>query len=268
MALPSRSTVASSVVSDGASASERISCDSGKFWTMAVGAAPVLADLPVHCLQQVASLCDLQVACALVMASRVVRSALQLHTQGGSEFALRCRCRPGPGSCPDAIVRWDASRRTLEKTGRPGHALIVLPPRLGPSAFFSAGAIAQSANGGANGGADAPATECSIIYKRTLPSVEGTELNYEEAKRLFLSAARKNYAPAQLMYAFMLQAGEGGDSQPFSAYVWGKIAELNGSEAAIDVTTLSNVQLEDEEIIEAEEVVANCRANDLTECPE
>ena len=51
------------------------------------------------------------------------------------------------------------------------------------------------------------------------------------------------------MYAFMLQAGEGGDSEPFSAYVWGKIAELNGSDAAIDITTLSTVQLEDEEEI-------------------
>ena len=33
----------SSVVSDGASASERISCDSGKFWTMAAGAAAAAA---------------------------------------------------------------------------------------------------------------------------------------------------------------------------------------------------------------------------------
>ena len=96
---------------------------------------------------------------------------------------------------------------------------------------------------------------------------EGTELNYEEAKRLFLSAARKNYAPAQLMYAFMLQAGEGGDSEPFSAYVWGKIAEQNGSEEAIDVTTMSTVQLEDEEVIEADGVVADCLAGDLADCP-
>ena len=41
---------------------------------------------------------------------------------------------------------------------------------------------------------------------------EGTTLNYAEARRLFLSSARKNYTPAQMMYAFMLQAGEGGDS--------------------------------------------------------
>ena len=116
--------------------------------------------------------------------------------------------------------------------------------------------------------ADQELAESEYMLALAFENGEGTELNYAEAKRLFLSAARKNYVPAQLMYAFMLQAGEGGDSEPFSAYVWGKIAELNGSDAAIDITTLSTVQLEDEEIIEAEQVIANCRANDLTECPE
>ena len=116
--------------------------------------------------------------------------------------------------------------------------------------------------------ADQELAESEYMLALAFENGEGTELDYVEAKRLFLSAARKNYVPAQLMYAFMLQAGEGGDSEPFSAYIWGKIAELNGSDAAIDITTLSTVQLEDEEIIEAEQVVANCRANDLTECPE
>ena len=116
--------------------------------------------------------------------------------------------------------------------------------------------------------ADQELAESEYMLGLAFENGAGTELDYAEAKRLFLSAARKNYVPAQLMYAFMLQAGEGGDSEPFSAYVWGKIAELNGSDAAIDITTLSTVQLEDEEIIEAEQVVANCRANDLTKCPE
>ena len=97
---------------------------------------------------------------------------------------------------------------------------------------------------------------------------EGTTLNYAEARRLFLSAARKNYTSAQMMYAFMLQAGEGGDSQPFSAYVWGKIAESNGSESAIDITTISGIQLEDEEIIEAEKITAACLSASLSLCPE
>ena len=97
---------------------------------------------------------------------------------------------------------------------------------------------------------------------------EGTTLNYAEARRLFLSAARKNYTSAQMMYAFMLQAGEGGDSQPFSAYVWGKIAESNGSESAIDITTISGIQLEDDEIIEAEEIIAACLNASLSLCQE
>ena len=71
-----------------------------------------------------------------------------------------------------------------------------------------------------------------------------------------------------MMYAFMLQAGEGSDSRPFSAYVWGKIAESNGSESAIDITTISTIQLDDDEIIEAERVIAECLTVSLADCPE
>ena len=96
---------------------------------------------------------------------------------------------------------------------------------------------------------------------------QGTSLNYSEARRLFLSAARKNYTPAQMMYAFMLQAGEGGDSQPFSAYVWGKIAESNGSESAIDITTISSLQLDERDVIDANKVIAQCLGASLSLCP-
>ena len=115
--------------------------------------------------------------------------------------------------------------------------------------------------------ADQDLAESEYMLGLAYENGEGTELNYAEAKRLFLSAARKNYVPAQMMYAFMLQAGEGGDSEPFSAYIWGKIAENNGSESAIDITTMSTVQLDDEEIIEAEEIIAECLARSLDECP-
>ena len=115
--------------------------------------------------------------------------------------------------------------------------------------------------------ADQDLAESEYMLGLAYENGEGTELNYAEAKRLFLSAARKNYVPAQMMYAFMLQAGEGGDSEPFSAYIWGKIAESNGSESAIDITTMSTVQLDDEEIIEAEEIIAECLASSLDECP-
>ena len=115
--------------------------------------------------------------------------------------------------------------------------------------------------------ADQDLAESEYMLGLAYENGEGTELNYAEAKKLFLSAARKNYVPAQMMYAFMLQAGEGGDSEPFSAYIWGKIAENNGSESAIDITTMSTVQLDDEEIIEAEEIIAECLASSLDECP-
>ena len=115
--------------------------------------------------------------------------------------------------------------------------------------------------------ADQDLAESEYMLGLAYENGEGTELNYAEAKKLFLSAARKNYVPAQMMYAFMLQAGEGGDSEPFSAYIWGKIAENNGSESAIDITTMSTVQLDDEEIIEAEEIIAECLARSLAECP-
>ena len=115
--------------------------------------------------------------------------------------------------------------------------------------------------------ADQDLAESEYMLGLAYENGEGTELNYAEAKKLFLSAARKNYVPAQMMYAFMLQAGEGGDSEPFSAYIWGKIAESNGSESAIDITTMSTVQLDDEEIIGAEEIIAECLARSLDECP-
>ena len=115
--------------------------------------------------------------------------------------------------------------------------------------------------------ADQDLAESEYMLGLAYENGEGTELNYAEAKRLFLSAARKNYVPAQMMYAFMLQAGEGGDSEPFSAYIWGKIAENNGSESAIDITTMSTVQLDDEEIVEAEKIITDCLARSLDECP-
>ena len=116
--------------------------------------------------------------------------------------------------------------------------------------------------------ADQELAESEYMLGLAYQSGEGTSLDYAEARRLFLSSARKNYTPAQMMYSFMLQAGEGSDSLPFSAYVWGKIAESNGSESAIDITTISTIQLEDDEIIEAEGIIAQCLNISLTDCPE
>lgn len=98
-------------------------------------------------------------------------------------------------------------------------------------------------------------------------SGNGASLDYAEARKLFLSSAKKNYAPAQMMYAFMLQAGEGDRSNSFVAYIWGKIAEANGLEAALDVTSIASIQLEEDEITEAENAIAECIKTALTICP-
>lgn len=116
--------------------------------------------------------------------------------------------------------------------------------------------------------ADQELAEAEYMLGLAYQSGQGTSLDYMEARRLLLSSARKNYTPAQMMYAFMLQAGEGSDSQPFSAYVWGKIAEANGSEAAIDITVLSTIQLDDDEIADAEIIIAECLRFGLDGCPD
>ena len=116
--------------------------------------------------------------------------------------------------------------------------------------------------------ADQELAESEYMLGLAYQSGDGTSLDYMEARRLLLSSARKNYTPAQMMYAFMLQAGEGSDSQPFSAYVWGKIAEANGSESAIDITVLSTIQLDDDEIADAEIIIAECLGVNLADCPE
>jgi TPR repeat protein len=99
-------------------------------------------------------------------------------------------------------------------------------------------------------------------------SGNGSSLDYAEARRLFLSSAKKNYAAAQMMYAYMLQAGEGDRSNSLLAYIWGKIAEKNGLEAAIDVTSIASIQLEAEEIIDAENTIAECIKTAFVVCPE
>ena len=116
--------------------------------------------------------------------------------------------------------------------------------------------------------ADQELAEAEYMLGLAYQSGEGTSLDYLEARRLLLSSARKNYIPAQMMYAFMLQAGEGSDSKPFSAYVWGKIAEANGLESAIDITVLSTIQLDDDEIADAEIIIAECLKGSLADCPD
>lgn len=110
--------------------------------------------------------------------------------------------------------------------------------------------------------------EAEYMLALSLEQGTGINLDYREARRLFLKSARANYAPAQMMYSFMLQAGEGlEDSDPFRAYIWGRIAELNGSEEALDVTSISSILLEDEEVAEADSIIERCMSQGLDSCP-
>ena len=116
--------------------------------------------------------------------------------------------------------------------------------------------------------ADQSLAEAEYMLALASQQGKGTSLDYTKARGLFLSSARKNYGDAQLMYAYMLQAGEGADeSNAEAAYVWAKIAEENGVEAALDIWSLSAVLLSNREIARAEETLALCRAEGLDACP-
>jgi TPR repeat protein len=96
----------------------------------------------------------------------------------------------------------------------------------------------------------------------------GVAINFEQARHWFLTAAKQGYANAQLMYAFMLQAGFGAPSDPAKAMVWAKIAEINGAENSIKVSIPSGMTLSDLEIETAEKIAAECLASEYQKCPE
>ena len=96
----------------------------------------------------------------------------------------------------------------------------------------------------------------------------GVAINFEQARHWFLTAAKQGYPNAQLMYAFMLQAGFGAPSDPAKAMVWAKIAEINGAENSIKVSIPSGMTLSDLEIETAEKIAAECLASEYQKCPE
>jgi TPR repeat protein len=96
----------------------------------------------------------------------------------------------------------------------------------------------------------------------------GVDLDYQEARRWFLKAARQGSVNAQFMYAYMLQAGEGADSNPFGAYIWATISERSGYSDASDVSAISVILLEDDQVAEADRIIQSCLDVSLAECPE
>ncbi len=95
---------------------------------------------------------------------------------------------------------------------------------------------------------------------------DGVSLDYALAREYLLKSAKKNYSPAQLMYAFMLQAGEGDDSDSYNGYLWGKIAELNGEDEAVNVTSIASIPLVQDEIDKANQTAELCISQGIETC--
>lgn len=97
---------------------------------------------------------------------------------------------------------------------------------------------------------------------------EGVKLDYARAKANFLKSALVGYGPAQFMYSYMLQAGEGAESPaPLKALIWAEIAEKNGQTAASDISNTAKLLLDDKQIKKVARIVEKCMASSLSSCP-
>ena len=97
---------------------------------------------------------------------------------------------------------------------------------------------------------------------------ESVKLDYSRAKANFLKSAILGYGPAQFMYSYMLQAGEGADSPaPLKALIWANIAEKSGQIAASDISNTAKLLLDDEQIKRVTTIVEKCLASNLSSCP-
>mgnify|MGYP000647756074 FL=1 len=97
---------------------------------------------------------------------------------------------------------------------------------------------------------------------------KGVPLDYEFAKYWFLQSAKQSYANGQFMLAFMFQAGDGGNSEPFKALVWSELARRNGKTDASDISDLSKLLVADEEIPKAIGVADECVKTNYKKCPQ
>ena len=97
---------------------------------------------------------------------------------------------------------------------------------------------------------------------------KGVGLDYEFAKYWFLKSAKQAYANAQFMLAFMLQAGDGGDSEPFKALVWAELARRNGKMDTADISGLSKLLVDDEDVSNALVSADRCLETNYEQCPQ
>ena len=96
---------------------------------------------------------------------------------------------------------------------------------------------------------------------------KGVGLDYEFAKYWFYKSAVQSYANAQFMYAYMLQAGDGGESEPLKALVWSELAERNGKTDASDISNLSRLLVEDAEQARVPALASQCLESNYEQCP-
>ena len=96
----------------------------------------------------------------------------------------------------------------------------------------------------------------------------GVIMDWASARLWFLKSAKAGYANAQFMFAFMLQAGEGGQSEPLKAMVWALVSEKNGKDDAFAITVPAEMTLTKVEVETAKEMANSCLASNYKSCPE
>jgi hypothetical protein len=96
----------------------------------------------------------------------------------------------------------------------------------------------------------------------------GVAVNFERARLWFSKSAKQGYANAQFMYAFMIQSGEGGKSDPPKAMVWALLAEKNGKKDTVAITVPASMTMTELEITTAEKIANDCFQSNYQNCPE
>ena len=99
---------------------------------------------------------------------------------------------------------------------------------------------------------------------------EGLELDYREARKWFIMGAKKGYADSMLMLSFMLLSGDGAEdskSNAYNSYIWSQLSLRMGQEEGDSVRAIAVLQLEDEQVVEADNMVEICLQQGLESCP-
>ena len=99
---------------------------------------------------------------------------------------------------------------------------------------------------------------------------EGLELDYREARKWFITGAKKGYADSMLMLSFMLLSGDGAEdskSNAYNSYIWSQLSLRMGQEEGDSVRAIAVLQLEDEQVVEADNMVEICLQQGLESCP-